>query len=68
MLMLLAAAQVHGLVVGVLDMQANGGLVERAALARSTTSSTAWLQRMMLKGGSKMCVGTGMCCYPVLNG
>jgi hypothetical protein len=26
----------------------------------SVTSSTAWLQRMMLKGGSKMCVGTGM--------
>src|SRR3954453_9710372 len=28
MLMLLAAAQVHRLVVGVLDMQADGGLVE----------------------------------------
>ena len=33
MLMLLAAAQIHRLVVGVLDMQADGVFVERAALA-----------------------------------
>src|SRR3954470_13290615 len=33
MLMLFAAAQVHGLVVGILDMQADRVLVERAALA-----------------------------------
>src|SRR5262249_5194118 len=31
MLMLFAAAQIHRIVIGVLDMQANGGLVEIAA-------------------------------------
>jgi len=30
-LMLFGAAQIHGLVVAVLDMEANGGFVERAA-------------------------------------
>ena len=59
--MLLAAAQVDGLVVAVLDMQPDGGFVERRGWrSRSVTSSTTWLERMMLKGGSKMCVGTGM--------
>jgi hypothetical protein len=67
MLMLLAAAQIHRLVVGVLDMQADGGLVERAALVEVDDIKHGVAAADDVEGGIEDVCRNGHVLYPVLN-
>src|SRR5262249_25004297 len=68
MLMLLAAAQVDGAVVGILDMEANGGLVEVTARLQIGDIEHDMARADDVEGRSEDVRRNGHCDSPALDG